>query len=558
MTTESATFDIRLNEDASGAAEDAARALEDLKQEIDEDVAALRQMEQAMQRLKGHTDPSTESIRQLEETIAAQKDKISFAQEQWLELGGTFGKTKVDAVDSRGALERLTDEISRASGPVGQLGVGFGSLRAQLLGGTVFLVASLAGAMITLAATTAKATFELAKYSVAQSDARRSEALRIEGLNTLDEQRRRFTVGAAEMQRSIDTVSDRTNVGRDALAGYARQLARTGLEGDALTEALEAMGFAAQVQGEEGANRFLNLARSARFTGRSVRDLTADYRARLGPIARREMLSLDNQTDRLRSNISELFSGLRVDSFLGSLNEIGDLFSQSTATGRALKQIVEVLFQPLIGQAEGVIPVVKEMFQRMVIGAQNAVITFLELRNTLNQVRIEFGRVGASIDQVFDDSRPEGIIEGLVDGLSGGGTRVFRAMQGIGDQAAAGLRDSLEIRSPSRVFQGFGDDITAGLVAGMDSRLVELAAQNLADSASVTFGGAAPDQSGDFATSIDAGATAEPAASRQVSIDTIHIHIHAGETSEPRELAVKLRDELAVVLRGVLLEMGEA
>ncbi|MCH8084606.1 MAG: hypothetical protein IH885_10265, partial [Myxococcales bacterium] len=382
-TDAKATFAIVLEDETSGAAKTAAKALEDLETKINADTKALGQMRKAMRQMKAGGLGASDAFKDLSSRADVLKVRIGASQSKFAGLGGEFGKQKPKAEAMAKAIGvDLGGALSAAGGPAAKLSGVFSKL-GPLLANPITLVIALAAAFVALAAAILVATAALLKFGIAQSGARRSEALQIEGLNTLRQQWGRATASVSEFQNAIDRASDSTNIGRGTLQTYARQLSRAGLRGDALTEALEAMGIAAQVQGDRGAQRFRALALNARLTGGSVRDLAADYRNRLGPIARRQMLSIDNQTDRLRRSLDRIFSGLRIEPFLSSLDEMLSLFSQSTETGKALKSIVEALLQPLIDATGVVGPIVRSFFQGFVIGALIATILIIRLKNKL-------------------------------------------------------------------------------------------------------------------------------------------------------------------------------
>jgi hypothetical protein len=261
-----------------------------------------------------------------------------------------------------------------------------GAMRGLLAGGAIAGgILAIVAASFALVAAAGAAAVALLRYGIAQADARRSEALRIEGLNTLRGLFGRVTASAAEFQAAMDRAQDSTSVGRDVLGQYARQLARMGLAGEGLSSSLEAMAIAQQVQGDRGAARFRAMVANARLTGRSVEDVAESFRRRLGPIAARQMLSIDNQTARLHRNLLGLFNGLRIEGFLSAIHEITNLFSQSTASGRALKTIMEALFQPVLDGLGAVGPIARSFFEGMVIGALLVTIGVLRVRNALRE-----------------------------------------------------------------------------------------------------------------------------------------------------------------------------
>lgn len=596
MATEKATFAIVLEDETSDAANAAAASLESLRAKIDADTKSLSRLSKAMRQMKAAGLQGSDAFKQLAGQAQALKAKIGTNQEAFVKMGGSF-----DAIAPKAA--SAGSAFANAAGPVGALTNGVSKLGA-LLTSPIALVAALTVGVVALTVGMAKlasavvgAVSSLVKFGVAASGARRSEALQIEGLNTLRRQYGRSTASVNEYQAAIDRASDSTNVGRGTLQGYASSLARAGLRGDALTEAVEAMGMAAMVQGDRGANRFRALAINARLTGGSVSELAARYRDELGPIARRTMLSLDNQTDRLNRNLERLFGGLRTEPMLEALDEVGSLLSQSTASGRALKSLFEALFQPLVDSVGEASPVITNFFKGMVIGALIAGIGILRLKNKLDDLFPDFlddasaakiavyAGIGAFVVFVgvlalaavaaltlaaalFLVALPflliialigllawgiisliEGIgdafeavsdfvsdmIDGIVEAITGETPRVEAAFNQLAEKGAKGFADSLGIASPSRVFAEFGRNITQGAVMGVESGAGDLENATASLVEEPAGGGVA------------GGAT---------SISIGDVVINAGESADPRAMAVAFRDELASVLEGVNIELG--
>jgi poly(A) polymerase Pap1 len=68
------------------------------------------------------------------------------------------------------------------------------------------------------------------------------------------------------------------------------------------------------------------------------------------------------------------------------VSKVAEFFSQSTATGRALKSILNALLAPLSGEMGALAPVAKRFFQGLVIGALLATIGVLTLKKSAEKV----------------------------------------------------------------------------------------------------------------------------------------------------------------------------
>lgn len=599
MTTPTATFAIELQDDTSGAANAAATSLSDLKKKIDEDVKALREMRRAMRNLKGNTSTSAATFKALKDRIAAQKASIASAQSRYLQLGGTFGATGAKTSSFASQITELGGALSGGGGALAGFGGGLARL-GPLLANPITLVVALTAATLAFAAALGVAVAALGRYALAQADARRSELLRLEGFRTLRTEFGAVQASAEGMQAAIDRASDSTGIARGEAERLARSFARVGFQGEALAQAVEGASLAAQVQGRRGEQRFRALAMQAALTGRSIEDVTRAYQARLGPIARRQMLSLTNQQARLRQGLDSLFRGVRIEAFLGAINEITRSFSQTTATGRALKAIIEALFNPIF-EATGVLgPILRRFFQGMVIAVLVLTIGFLRLRNAIRDAIGD--RSFLNQQQLMNAALVAGVVVvGLFVAAVAAMVTVFAivAAQVAAFIAVVALVPTLVIAAGASVgiaiaeivrwfqrtdFEALAQSMINGLVRGLNRGVSSIrgAVTNLANSASQSFrsalGIASPSSvfaefganvTQGFAQGVDeTSGLADDAVGSLVdsptgaglggatSISIGDVNINAGETSDPRALAQSFVDELASVLEGVSVELG--
>jgi len=95
------------------------------------------------------------------------------------------------------------------------------------------------------------------------------------------------------------------------------------------------------------------------------------------------MMRLQAASVRLQYSFQKLFRGLNLNPLLGALERMGALFDDSNTSGKALKKLIETIFQPLIdgiGKAE---PYISEFFKGMVHGVLLVVIAALTMRNAI-------------------------------------------------------------------------------------------------------------------------------------------------------------------------------
>ncbi len=87
--------------------------------------------------------------------------------------------------------------------------------------------------------------------------------------------------------------------------------------------------------------------------------------------------------DKAKKGFTALFTGVKLDKFIGALEDVMSIFDEGTSTANAMKAIVETILQPLFDAAATAGPLVKEMFKGMIYGALRVVNAVLSLRNEI-------------------------------------------------------------------------------------------------------------------------------------------------------------------------------
>ena len=431
MADEVATFGFDI--DASGAqqgADAAASAVEGLQGAIDEGTAALSEMNKAMRLLKGGSSTDVQAFRELRDAIAAQKTSLSQLTAEQLKHGSARdvlrnkhrdalaqGKAEQVALKDREKAERLrldaakkaenerkkldgerekaqrqstaalaqqqkamADSINTLGGPLGGILGQFKSLQSLLgagaMAGAAFM---LVAAFAALTAGLVIATAAFVKFGIAAANARRDESLNLEGLTKARNWYGIAAGKATDLQGAIDKVSGSVHLNRGEIAGMTEGLYKANLRGEALKQGLEAVALATAAGGAAQGAFYQNMVVSAARSGVQVQRILDDARARYGELAARKMLSFDVQIAKARENLDGLFRNVKIEGFLKALNMVTSLFSQSTAEGRALQQLVTIVLNPLIGGLEKGGPMARRFFQGMILGAQDLIITVLTL-----------------------------------------------------------------------------------------------------------------------------------------------------------------------------------
>lgn len=600
-----ATYRVDLEDGVAGPAGTAAKALEGLQKQLNQDTAALREMESAFKRLNAGQVVNIDAAKRLRDAISAKKQAIAEAQGAIVQMGGGLGRLAGQGKGALSFVERVQAAAKAAPGPLAALTARLGGLSGVLKAGAIAVgLIALAAAVVAVTVATVAGAAALLRYGVAQADARRNELLRLEGLTKL-----RFWYGAAagsasDLQNATDKVAASTAIGRDQVARYTEQLYRAGLRGQGLEEALDAVAIKASVQGEAAASSFASWAAGTALAGGSVKRLADDVRARLGGIAARQMLSLEVQTRKLHESYSALSKGLNLEPLLKGLKSVTELFSQNTESGRALRDMLTRLFQPVIDGAEGAGLYVRRFFQGMIIAALKTENVILRLRlwfrdtfggsllgaldltraaviagyiafglvaTVLGAVALAIGAVGVALAALVAPfagaialgyhltlalkelwtldwvGLGKAIASGIVRGIKTGAAWVLDTMRDLGAKAYQAFKQKLGIASPSKEFAKLGVALPQGVAAGVDKgtpdaqRAVERMV-NVPDLPSLGRG----------------GREATPArAGRETSI-TIDVGGVTVQTaaSTPSTLASDLEAQLQRVFERVALQLG--
>lgn len=604
---DTATFAVDLKADGTkGPAEAAAGALEKLKSKIQDDVAALSEMQKALRNLKGGGAVATAQFTELKDKIEGQKATIAQNQAKYIDLGGTFKKLKPAADEAGSGLDAVLKRAQGSSGPLGQYAGKLSEIAEIFGGGLSAGVIAVAVSMVAMTIAVIAATAALTGYGLAQANAHRAELLTLEGLTKVRNYYGLAAGSASEMQDAITKVSASSALGRDRIAQYAEQLYRTGLRGQNLTDALEGVATVASVQGEAMASMFEGQAASAARSGVAVRRLADDVKARLGGIASAQLLDLNVQSQKLHESFSALFAGLHIEGALEGLKSVTDLFSQNSETGKALKLLVETMFQPLIDQIDTGGPLVKRFFQGMVLAALDVAIAVQKTRLWFKQTfgasdilsgmastsnAILVGKIAlysfiaalgivavataimmapfilgvagigvfvAALVGAYNWLKGlswtdigSGLIDGFFNGINAGISKVVGAIKNLGHAALEALRVALDSHSPSRLGDKIGFTIPQGVAQGQDRGrgLVRASAMALGNSAVAGLGASMDLKPGAPAAH---GGNTRGGSSFTVRIGELHFH---GD-SEPKERAESTKDELLRIFQEVAASFG--
>ncbi len=451
--------------------------------------AAMNAEAAALDKLKSAAGAAADAEAKLSKQQAALESKTE-AQTQ-ADKAAADAQTK--SVGTAGLLEGA---FAKLGGPLGALGQ-----KASGVGGAVLKMGKSLGAAgpyvaaavlaLAVAAAFVAATVAITRFAITSADAARTQALLSDGIAG-------SVAGGRKLDAKLDDLATKVPIARDELLGMAGDLAKTGLAGDELSAALEETAIKAA-------------------------------KLKFGPDFAKQLLSIDNQTARLKRSITTLFSGLKIEALLEGLSKIVDLFDKNSASANAIKAVFESLFQPVVDGLTAIIPKAIATFIQLEILALKALIMIKPYGAVLEAIGIGFLILGAivagivvlfvagfalmagalalvlggpwllgdafdslgatikeSIGSAFDwftakvdavmaflsgislSEIGTAMIDGLVAGILGAGPKVLGAITGIATGAISAAKNALGIASPSKVFEGIGANTAEGMAGGVD------------------------------------------------------------------------------------------
>lgn len=395
------TLGIQLNTAGLKAGtESAAGALAELEQQIKSDTQAIGSMQKALRDLKGGGAANSDQAKKLAADIKRLQSRVSESRAEWIRLGGAFRDGKKGSGNLKSQLDELSKTVKGLPGPFAGIAAGLTKVIDTIAGNPIkTALVGIAGAMVLVTAKTVSAIASLTKYAIAQAEARQAELLRLEGLTKIRNYYGVAAGSARDLQDAIDQTAASSALSRDQIAGLAEQLYRAHFRGEALKEALDAAAIKMSTQGTEQANMWIGYAEAINRTGGNVTKFAQNVKNQLGGLAARQLLGADAQARKLQESYAALTTDIDIGPLQKARAEFNALFSQSTASGRALKQLLSLIIQPVINQITKAIPIAKRFFQGMILAA-------LEFANAVVDVAIAFGvEFGQKVPESLDDSR---------------------------------------------------------------------------------------------------------------------------------------------------------
>lgn len=585
---EQAKFSVVLDDQVSDPADEAARAVEALRERMASGERSVKEMSAALRRLKGSSEEVTKAKEQLKAKINAEKDSLSASQlamlkmadttkkatEKTKELAKQKGVAKEKSESLKHSTKNLGGELDKLKEQTGEGSAAMEKLAGVLSGAILGAIAAAGAAIVGLA-------YGLARFITLGANAARSTNLMREAFGG-------SAANGAALGSQIDLLARKVPTAKKELDALAGSLLKSGLEGQTFVDALNAISQANAALGDDAGGKLRELLERGKITKRfsiqglgngfdelqgtgiqrddvaaelakslkvsisEARAALAEGRVKLGDGAAamraaiekkfgglnlRKMLDLNVMSEKLKERFDSLTNKVDIEPLLRGFAKLGEIFDENTVTGASLKQLVTIMGDGFAKAVEASAPVVKKFIQGLIIGALQAGIAFLQLRNYLRrtfgdsevlknidllQTALLTGKVvvtafalgvGALVAAVvlgvqgvyafgeavagigtrvwdafkaFSDFQSQilnldwlglgkSVIDGLISGLTAGVDKLGSAVKQIAEKVKGGFKDALQIHSPSKVFAGYGRNTVEGYQEGIESKTPDAA-----------------------------------------------------------------------------------
>lgn len=473
----------------------------------------------------GETDRLKEAIGKKKDLIQQSSESYAKLGGKLTELGkkskdtraataelGTAGGVAAKGMQDLGAKAGGAGVASKALGAAGAAGgggmaaLGGGIMRAgaaalRFIGpaGAAFGAVMLAGGAAYYAAG------KFAAYGIAQADAARSAKLQVVAMMGSEK-------AAGSLAARVHGLSKTLPMARTELLGIAQSLNEKGLKGSAMESALGAIGRTQSVLGQAAAGKIQGIVEQSKAlkkfqasvmdlegsgitiddiaekladrtkvslrqaresikagavdlkTGLSALDAATD--AKLGIHARKMSLSLSSLATRAKESFGTLFAGVNPEPVLKAISKFVDLLDESSVTGRALRDLLSGLLQPLVDGVGSQGSTVVEWFQDLLIWTYQVAIGMRKAKMELSAFADDplegLSKLTKKMGELGKD-----MIAGLVKAIQNGAEAVAEAVLDCVDGAIDKGKEALGIKSPSKVFYEIGAFTIKGFEEGV-------------------------------------------------------------------------------------------
>lgn len=573
MAAPEAKFTFKFEEEGSDEFKSLSKETVTLSEAMAKSEAKIKDAGNALKRLKGNSLEVVAARSQLKAILNSERAVMSANALSLAKLGTTYEKVsaqkkKLEDAKLKKAAE-ANKELAQTFEPLtSKLGVFKGLLDGSTSGTklAVLGVAGLAAAVVALTVALAAGVVVLAKWAIGAANTARSMGLMREAATGSAQD-------AANLGIHIDVLAKKVPTAKAALNDLAVSLRKGGTGGQTLVDTLNAVAQASAALGDDAGNKLREFIDRGRLTQRfqvnplelqgtglkfddvakslsknlkvginEARQALLEGRVRLGDGAKalrdaveskfaginlRKMLDLNVMAEKFGETLDELTGGINLEPLLEGISDIASVFSTSTESGAALKDMVTAFGNALGTTVKENAPLMKNFIRGLIIGALDVGIAYYKLRNAFRdafgdkdtkknidwlKVALKAGEIiigtfatglvltGALIAAAFAPfvfigsqvvgalegiwvagkavvewwektdftALGKGLVDGLLKGIQSGKDRVVSGVKGLATDVKNAFKDALGIKSPSKVFAEYGKFTAKGFTQGVD------------------------------------------------------------------------------------------
>jgi hypothetical protein len=413
--------ELQATRDIASQANVAPADLAKLDKQIESVTSKLSDATGKVEELKGELgelgkDSNVQSFQNQSTQAKELEGSLADMQGQYDQMGG-------DPEKLAEPVKGLKEALAESGTPLGNLVKQFDLLKKA---GPAAAVVAVVVAIIALATAAIRGAIALAKFAAASADAARNAkiARQAAAFGTM--------AGTAEIEGAMRALRDNTALAKDEAQKLASELYRAGERGQGLEEAaLTIARFG--VLGEDAASGvkslydqlrkpapslggvtnnsmmigpdtlprdvFLELANqlgkdAAAKLGQGFNANRDDIRNALSRIGEQrfagpaldQMRSLESLSKRWEEAKGSLFEGLKMGMLLAGLQKIVNLLDESTESGKAIRETLAAIGQPIVDAFSAALPYAEAFFEGVIIGALMLEIGIIKLQNALDDI----------------------------------------------------------------------------------------------------------------------------------------------------------------------------
>lgn len=338
---------LKREEALAGKAQAATAALSAQEAEIRGMAGALEEMRAAEESSAQAADEAAEGQRDLKAGLKG--------------LGGPLGETISLGEDLKDSWSGLVTQMGGA-GPAA-IGIAAASFAA-------------------LGVAAAAAYVQLVKFGIGQANAARDTYLYVAALLESES-------AAEKLMSSFGKITSETGATSDRLVELTKDLKEAKIKASDMPDALRAIAIQEAAIGSDKTQELIDALKDGK---KSASELAKEMDQKFGDIMRKRMLGLDQQLALVQEHIGALFEDIDIEAILTGFAKLVGLLDTTTASGRAIKAIVETMFSPLEDDM-GTFVAIERFLIGFEIGAMKAAVAIKTVGKALGIDTTDLGKM---------------------------------------------------------------------------------------------------------------------------------------------------------------------